>query len=104
MEQSNPSKEYIHFASAGSIENCREIATMAKQKLSDNYAKKEIEGWETIIIENEEALDEYYILTNSCKVAGNIFPFLFLAIQHHRTENMRITEWIKENGFIEVFE
>ncbi|MDF1548733.1 MAG: hypothetical protein P1P88_12995 [Bacteroidales bacterium] len=104
MQQLTLSKEYVHPASAGNIEKCRRIATMIKQKLSESFANKEIEGWETLIIKNEEDLDAYFILTNPCKVAGNKFPFLFLAVQHYQTENLNITKLINENGFVGVFE
>ena len=104
MQQANSAKEYVHSVSAGNIEICREFASMAKQKLSESYAKKEIEGWETIIIHQKEDLDTHFILTDPCKVAGDKFPFLFLAIQHYQTENVGITKWVKNDGFIEVID
>lgn len=96
------SLEYVHINSVGNLLESKKQAREVIPYFKEKYGKNDILGWETIIVRDEEMIDEYYILSNVKEITQNTYPYLFLAIQHKEIENKEITEWIKSNGFVDV--
>jgi hypothetical protein len=96
------SLQYIHKDSIGILEECKNHAGKTSAYLKEKYYNNEIIGVKLKIIVDRQMIDEYYILSNPAKMTNGVFPFIFLAVQHQATENKTITQWVKNNGYIEV--
>lgn len=48
-------------------------------------------------------IDDNYILSDLCSVTNDLYPFLYLAVQHLEVENKRVTQEIAPHDFVSVF-
>lgn len=94
--------EYIHKDSLGDIKTMREISDDIKSKLTKFYNEGRIEGIQFLFVKNKEKLDASYILKDLAVVTSDTYPFIYLAVQHFENEDLEISSWLENAGFIKV--
>jgi hypothetical protein len=104
-EEPTYAREYIHVASAGNGPACEMISAQVDKQISPWYDERQIQGYDLMILINDQECEEELVHDDWKAIVGDIFPILYLLIQPYQAPAIldpEIEAYLTQAGFVRV--
>jgi hypothetical protein len=98
-------REYVHASAVGDCAKCEHVLEKFDQYLPRIYEEKAIEGYDLMLLHNDQECEEELVRDDWKHIVGDVFPVVYLLVQGLQAPvdmKPEIEEYITGAGFVRV--